>query len=294
MRVLITGASGLLGRYVLSARPASVTVLAWSSKEEPPAVGVPLTAVNLEEVRTLEGAYRMSRPAAVVHLAAWSNVGDCAREPVRARRINTEATATLAALARSDGIPMLFASTDLVFDGTQPPYGEDAPVNPLSVYGRTKAEAEPAVLEAGGTVVRFPLLFGPGREGRTSFFDTMLNAVDRGAPLPLFDDEYRTPLDLASAASLLWALIEKPHPGIVHAGGPERMSRYEMGTRLAAYLGVSSSHLQKVPRSAVPGLEPRPADTSMDSTLLARILPSLPSPTYEEALADLLESGESI
>src|SRR5262249_28995358 len=152
MRVLVTGASGGLGRYVLAQRPADVTVLGWSSKPAEPAGDLPLTPVDLASARALEAAYRMSRPDVVLHLAACSLISDCHRDPDRARAVNTDATARLASLARADGATIIYTSTDLVFDGAAPPYREDSRPGPLSVYGRTKLDGEASVLDAGGTV----------------------------------------------------------------------------------------------------------------------------------------------
>ncbi len=287
MRVLVTGASGLLGRYVLAARPERCTVVGWSARPTPPVEGLPLTPVDLEQPRAVTAAFRLTRPAVVLHLAALATIGDCHRDPERACRINTDATIQLARLAQADGVRLVFTSTDLVFDGIDAPYTEDASPNPLSVYGRSKADAEQAILDAGGTVVRLSLLFGPGRDGRTSFFDTMTDALRTRRPLTLFDDEYRTPLDLASAAAILWTLAEHPFRGLLHAGGPERLSRLEMGARLTAQLGIGRPVLNVVSRTSISG-EPRPADVSLDSTRLTSLLPKLPRPTYEEALATFI------
>jgi len=280
MRVVVTGASGTLGGFVLAGRPGHVAIVGWSGPSG--VADAVLSPVDLEDTRSVEAAYHLARPTVVLHLGALSAVGDCFRDPARARRVNVEATAQLARLTRADGARLIFASTDLVFDGTRPPYGEDAPPSPLSVYGHTKADAEAAVLDAGGTVVRLALLFGPGR-GRKSFFDGMVDALREGRPLTLFDDEHRTPLDLASAASILWALAAHPFRGVVHAGGPDRLSRLEMGQRLAAFLGVANPVLNAVSRTAFAG-EPRPADVSLDSNRLTTLLPELSRPGYARVL----------
>lgn len=279
MRILVTGANGVLGRQFLAARPDHVTLIGLSGRPCTPVAGLPLTPLDLTNARALEGAYRMSRPDVVVHLAALANVGWCYREPERARAVNVAATAHLAALCRADGVPLVFTSTDMVFDGTAPPYREDALLAPLSVYGRTKADAERHVLDAGGTVVRLALLYGPG-----TFLDTMLAALRSDSPLTLFADEYRTPLDLTTAALVLWALVERRSPGVLHAGGLERLSRVEMGQRLAALLGVASPRIQCVSRTSVGGSEPRPADTSLDSSRLRALVPEVAWPSYEAAL----------
>src|SRR5262249_7267089 len=154
-------------------------------------------------------------------------------------------------------------STDLVFDGSRGGYHEEDIPNPLSIYGRTKSAAEQAVLDVpGNAVVRISLLYGPSRNGRVSFFDEQVAALQRGAPVTLFDDEWRTPLDLVTAARGLWAVARSDFSGTLHLGGPQRLSRWEMGKRLAAFLGVDDSPLVAARRDDVPSAEPRPRDTS--------------------------------
>ena len=83
------------------------------------------------------------------------------------------------------------------------------------------------------------------RTGRPSFFGAQISALRQGQPLTLFWDEWRTPLDLASAASGLLALLRSSNTGVLHLGGPERLSRLEMGQRLAAHaevLGGAGDH----------------------------------------------------
>src|SRR5439155_2744036 len=97
------------------------------------------------------------------------------------------------------------------FDGERAPYGEEDDPAPLSVYGRTKADAEAAVRAAGGLVVRVSLLYGPSLSGRPSFFDDQAAALRSGRPLTLFEDEWRTPLALPAAAR---ALVELARSGV--------------------------------------------------------------------------------
>lgn len=288
MRVLVTGASGLLGRYLLAEPPDDVTILGWSGRPSNSVGGLPLMAVDLTRPRILEGAYRMLRPAVVLHLAACANLADCVRDPALAHAVNTRAAEILARLVKADGGRIIYTSTDLVFDGTAPPYREDDVATPLSIYGRSKLAGEAAVLAAGGTVVRLALLYGPGREGRVSFFDTMQANLIAGEPVRLFRDEFRTPLDLRTAAAILWRFARMPGQGLVHAGGAERMSRLEMGQRLARFLGIASPNLLSVERASVPSTPPRAADTSLDSSRLAALLPELVRPTYERALEAML------
>jgi dTDP-4-dehydrorhamnose reductase len=277
MTLLVTGASGLLGAYLLQeARRGDNAVVAWSGSRH----------VDLADATALAAAFQEARPDVVLHAAAVSSAEVCRRDPETARRVNTDATGQLAALAAKSGTRLLFVSTDLVFDGEHAPYDEAAPPLPLSVYGRTKADAERAVLDAGGVVARVSLLFGPSRAGRPGFFDQQRMALTSAKPITLFEDEWRTPLSFVTAARGLLALARSNHTGVFHLGGPERMSRLEMGQRLAAFLGCEPAAILPTSRHEAPG-EPRPRDVSLSSGRWRSSFPQMAWPRFEEALAEM-------
>jgi dTDP-4-dehydrorhamnose reductase len=162
-------------------------------------------------------------------------------------------------------------------------------VNPLSVYGRTKAEAEQAVLALPGSVVaRVSLLLGPSLVGKTGFFEEQVNALRERRSVTLFEDEWRTPLDLPSAAEGLLAVGQSGFSGLLHLGGPERWSRLDMGRQLAELLGVARDGIVAVRREANPAAEPRPKDVSLDSSRFRKLFPSLVELPFRDALRRLL------
>src|SRR4029079_11562981 len=113
--------------------------------------------------------------------------------PALAHRTNVDATALLAELAAD--IPFVFFSTDVVFDGRAGNYDESAPVNPLSVYARTKADAERVLLpNPKHTVIRTSLNFGSSPSGRSAWNEQLREAFTRGETLKLFTDEFRCPI----------------------------------------------------------------------------------------------------
>src|SRR5436305_6422990 len=113
-------------------------------------------------------------------------MAECHRDPARARRVNVGGTATLAELAAKAGARLVLVSTDLVFDGEHAPYREADPPRPLSAYGRSKAEAEAAVLAVPrAAVARVSLLFGASLAGRPSFFDEQAAALRARRPVTL-------------------------------------------------------------------------------------------------------------
>ena len=287
--LLITGASGQLGGYLLRELGASnVPAIAWSGSREGLLCGFPLRPVNLADRDAVARAFREARPWAVIHAAAVSRIDACFRDPLLARRVNEQGAALLAELCHEVSARLIYVSTDLVFDGAQGWYREaDAPA-PLSVYGRTKAAAEQAVLACDrSAVVRVSLLFGPTIVGRPGFFDQQLDALRSRRPCTLFEDEWRTPLSLRTAARCLLAAAGSDVQGVLHVGGPERLTRLEMGLRLARWLNADPALLVPAKQADFPSPEPRPRDVSLDSSRFRHLFPAQPFPVWEEAVAEL-------
>src|SRR5690242_15067403 len=118
MRLLVTGASGQLGSYVLrECLRRGVAVAAWSGRQQGELFGCSLRPLELAEPEAIATAFRDARPDGIVHTAALAAVSDCYRDPQRAERINTHGSAVLAELANRAKVPLLHISTDMVFDG---------------------------------------------------------------------------------------------------------------------------------------------------------------------------------
>ncbi|HEX8203801.1 MAG TPA: SDR family oxidoreductase [Isosphaeraceae bacterium] len=287
MRVLLTGASGQLGAYLVDRLVgAGHELVAWSGTETGHRGGVPLVPVDLADVEAIGRAVAAADPEVVLHAAAVSSAEAVRLDPRRGREVNVEATYFLAAWCASRGRRIVYTSTDLVFDGTRAWNREDDPDEPILAYGRTKRAGEPFVLAAPrGLVARVSLMFGPSRSGRASFFDRTLAALRRGEPQTLFADEFRTPLDLATASAALVALAESDVVGLLHVAGTERVSRHELILRAARVLGIDPGLVRPNLQRDVVLAEPRPADVSLDTSRLAGLFPDLRRPTIEEAAA---------
>jgi len=287
-RVLVTGASGQLGAYLVRELVANgADVIAWSHSRSANLSGVSARPVDLTDSAATSSALSEARPDVVIHAAAEASVSKCAENPKRAEAVNARATATLAALCDATAVRLVYVSTDLVFDGERGPYSETDPIGPLSVYGRTKAIGELAALASNrNVVVRVSWMFGPSLVGRANFFDQQMDALRSGRPVRLFHDEWRTPLGLGQAARVLIEIARSDVTGLLHVGGPERMSRLEIGQRLAVYVGTSTSGLVSASRLDAPG-EPRPRDVSLDSRRWRVAFPDRPWITFEQAMTEM-------
>lgn len=265
--------------------------MAWSGQRRGELFGYPLRPVDLADPDAVTTAFREARPDVVVHGAALATVSACMREPARAEQINVRGSVLLAELADRAKLRLLHVSTDMVFDGERGNYREEDEVRPLSIYGRTKAASEQAVLASPRNLVaRVSLLFGPTLIGRPSFFDEQVSALREGRPITLFHDEWRTPLSLLVAARGLLALAASDAGGLIHMGGPERLSRWEMGQRMAAFLRLDPAAIVSASRVSIATAEPRPRDLSLDSSRWRRLAPEQPWPAWEDALHELMQS----
>ena len=190
---------------------------------------------------------------------------------------------TLGRLCRERALRLVALSTDLVFRGGRAFVREDDTPAPLSVYGRTKLAGEEAVLAAcpSAAVVRIALTLGRGHGARGTSTESVAWALGAGRAVQLFTDEYRTPVDPESVADALARLLERGGSGRYHLGGPERLSRHDLGLRVARALGLPESGITAALQSDHEGPDPRAADVSLDSTRARRELGWEPRPIDE-------------
>lgn len=239
----------------------------------------------------VEAMIRRFRPRGVIHAAADASPERCQTDPESSRKVNVTASLEIAACCARLDIPLVFVSTDLVFDGDRAPYAESDTPRPISVYGVQKAEAEERVRTVWPQTVicRLPLLFGFSRSAPGGVLAWMLPALRTGERLQLFTDEIRTPVDAASAANGLLAALHWAS-GIYHLGGATPISRWDFGHLLAQILAVPSPSIDAARIADVSEAAPRPANVSLSSEK-ARALGWRPA-VLESALADTVRRWE--
>jgi dTDP-4-dehydrorhamnose reductase len=266
-RLLVTGAGGFLGYNICVAARERWAVFGTVRSRDADIPGVRTARLDLTDTRAAQAILATVGPDAVVHAAAAADPAFCERNPAAARAVNVAAAVRLAGLCAERGIPFVFISTDLVFDGRHPPCREGDPVNPVSTYGRHKAEAEAEVRQRhpGATVCRLPLMFGLRGDAPGSILAPMLDAMRAGRELRLFTDEYRTPVSGAAAAAGLLLALERAR-GILHLGGRERISRYAFGQLVQQVFDLPQARITPARQSEAALSPPRPSDVSLDST----------------------------
>jgi dTDP-4-dehydrorhamnose reductase len=284
---LVTGVSGQLGSVLFEhlVRAGEPAVGVASPSGSLPIFG-DTVRVDITNTVVLEELVTRLQPQRVIHAAAISAMAAAHADPEHARRVNVVATSNLCAAAARIGARVVYVSTDMVFDGERAPYDESAEPAPVSDYGRSKLEGERAALAAGGEVVaRLSLMYGPPALQRSTTFVEQVRALLGRRPLKLFHDEFRTPLSLEDAASSLVRVAQSDLCGTLHLGGPERLSRLEMGALLAEALGIRDPVIESVSRLDLASSEPRARDLSLASERFIDAFGNAPGRPMSEALA---------
>lgn len=267
MRVLVTGAGGLLGgrlALLLHERRYAVTA-AWRASPAPPSLE--RLQADLQDPADLAALLERGRPEAVVHAAALVEPDACERQPQRALAMNVEASERLAGACARRGVKLVLISTDLVFSDADAVRDEASEPHPISVYGRTKRAAEQAVLGADRrhAVARVSLVVGRGHGPRGTATESLVWALRAGRPLWLYGDQMRTPADPESVAAGCARILERDAAGIYHLAGAERISRHELGRRVASLRGLDPGPIRATTHEERPPQAPRPKDACLDT-----------------------------
>ena len=276
MRLLVTGAAGMLGTDVVAAGSGhDVVALARAD----------LDVTDAEAVRA---AVRDSRPDAVINCAAWTDVDLAESEEAQATLINGDGAGHLAAAAAETGAHIVHVSTDYVFDGAAAaPYPEDAPTGPIGAYGRSKLAGERAVAAAAPSehaIVRTAWLFGP--HGK-NFVDTMLRLGSERGELTVVDDQLGCPTYTGHLAPALVAIAEQRLHGVLHVAGGGSCTWWELAWATFERAGLHPT----VHRGTTAGFNapaPRPANSVLGST--RSDAPALPA--WQDGLAAHLIAKE--
>jgi dTDP-4-dehydrorhamnose reductase len=276
MRILVTGASGMLGH-------ALIPVL----EEEHEVVGLTRTDCDLCEESSVRKIFLRQKPDMVVHLAAFTNVDGCELDPEKAKAWNEFATLNVAKAARDSEAALLYTSTDYVFDGRAVrPYSEDAQTNPLSVYGKTKLMGEQSVREMveRSFIVRTSWLYGTG--GR-NFVSTILGMALERPELRIVNDQRGSPTYTRHLAEKLAELVMTREYGVYHVTASGDCTWCEFARKILDLSGLAATPVFPISTSECNRPAPRPAYSVLANQRLSSLGMGL-LPHWEEGLENYL------
>ena len=228
MRVLVTGVKGQLGYDVMNEL----------AKRGYEGVGVDVDEMDITDARKVDEVITKAQVDKVVHCAAYTAV-DAAEDNVElCRRVNAEGTENIAKVCKRLDLPMVYLSTDYVFDGEgERPWEPDDERDPLNVYGQTKYEGELAVERNLDKyfIVRIAWVFGVNGK---NFIKTMLNLAQNHDTITVVDDQVGSPTYTYDLARLLVDMIETEKYGRYHATNEGLCTWYEFAKELFRQAGV--------------------------------------------------------
>jgi len=277
MQLIVTGGSGYLGASILKRAPTAWEIAATYSVHPIAQGNAAAFRVDVRDALAVDRLFEESRPAVVIHTAAQM-AGD------EMLAVNVDGARNIARAAARAGARLVHLSSDVIFDGEHAPYDETAPPDPISPYGESKARAERAVIEEypHAVIVRTSLIYG------FDPVDPRTRQMLDGEMPRLFTDEYRCPIFVDDLADALLELAQNDFAGVINVAGPQRLSRYEFGAKMAQAFRVEPRFSPALSAS-YPGRRPR--DCTLDTSHARRMLQT-PLRGIDEVIAKVKRMDE--
>lgn len=291
MRILVTGANGFLGNYLVQQLLQKQYPVIATGKGE---CRLSFTGVDNFDYEPMDftdpfavhDLFEKYQPSVVVHAGAMSKPDDCEKEQWQAYLINVEGTVTLLTNAEAYRSFFVFVSTDFVFNGEKGMYSETDIPSPVNFYGKTKLEAEEIVKEYafGWAIARTVLVYGKPLAGRSNILSIVKEKLEKGEEYSVVNDQVRTPTYVEDLAAGIVAIIEKKATGIYHLSGADILTPYEMAIKAADFLKLNKSLLKKVTAADFTQPAKRPPKTGFNIEKAKRELDYQPR-SFDEGLA---------
>lgn len=283
MRVLITGANGQLGGALQRTAPD------WAELSV-----IDVEDVDLADTTMLTARLVVEAPDVIINAAAYTAVDRAESEAELASAINTIAVETMVEVMAGTGGKLVHVSTDYVFDGTAAvPYAPDAPRNPQSVYGRTKAAGEDA-LRPSDLLIRTAWVY---EAGGANFVRTMIRLMNERDEIGVVADQIGSPTWATGLARTIWALIAHDAVGVFHHSDGGAISWHEFAVAIAEEareLGLvrRTPQIKPIATADYPTPAQRPAFSLLDSTATRALLGDRTVPWRENLRTMLIEEAK--
>ncbi|OQP54669.1 NAD(P)-dependent oxidoreductase [Niastella yeongjuensis] len=266
MKVLITGANGLLGQHLTKLLlDKNYQVVATSRGESrlpfEPSGNYTYHSMDIANAFDTYAIMNREQPDVVVHAAAMTQVDDCELQPEVCERINVQGTAQILTDAETFSSHFIYVSTDFVFDGEKGNYSEEEDTNPISLYGFTKLQAESMVQvsDVPFAIVRTCLVYGNLLKGtRSNIVSWVRESLEKDKTIQVVSDQLRTPTYVGDLAKGIALIIEKKATGIYHISGKDWLTPYDIALKTAQKFQLDASKIVKVDASTFkqPGRRP--------------------------------------
>jgi dTDP-4-dehydrorhamnose reductase len=264
MDILITGGAGMLGKVLIEQLAGKHRTSFTVHTSNHIYAGATAISCDLASPDLSLPNFDM-----VIHTAAMTDVEYCQANPEEAFKNNVLATRNLVRACPNSYI--VYISTDFVFDGASRCYRETDLPNPLSEYGLTKYLGEREI-PPSGCILRTSIFGLSGGEGKPTFIEKALEHLSAGEEIYGFSDQWFSPISTYNLAEIIEGIAVKKPSGILHVGGPERLSKHEFMKKLAFVFGYGESLVKANSLKDFNYSAPRPRDSSLDISHARKLL----------------------
>ena len=273
MRILVTGASGLLGSKLVEILLRKGYAVYAGYNENKPKAGLPVK-LDVSNEGDVERAFEISRPEVVVHAAALTNVDACELNKELAWSINVVGTRNIVKLSKKYSAFLIYISTDYVFKGDKGMYSEDDPTEPVNYYGYTKlmGEEEVRLLEEH-CVARTSVIYGSiPAAGKVNFALLVVDKLRKGEKVRALTDQWNSPTLNVNLAEMIVEIVERRLLGTFHLAGATRISRYDFARLIARKFNLDERLIQPITSNEISWIAQRPRDSSLNVEKASRTL----------------------
>jgi dTDP-4-dehydrorhamnose reductase len=286
-KLLVTGASGLLGNWTVTLAENDYQVTPTDIIEPPHSNALKADITDAAAVRQL---FLNLKPDVVIHTASETNVDRCETERERAWRINVGGTRNIAEACAETNAKLVCISTDYVFDGEKGLYVEEDAPNPIDFYGLTKLEGEKQAARRlkNCTVLRTSVLYGR-HPWKQDFVTWVVTKLKQSQEIAVVDDHFNSPTLAENLAEMALEVAALDLQGVFHTSGCERISRYDFARRVAETFSLDSSLIKPIKMNELKAwIAKRPRDSSLSTEKVQQQLKTKPL-SINEGLSKLKE-----
>ena len=265
MRLLITGASGLLGQKTAQIALKKGHEVYSIYKEHPINLGTPFR-LDLTNQSEIPKVIIKLKPEAIIHTAAYTNVDGCEINKDLAWKVNAESTKHIAIASTNINAHLTYVSTDYVFDGEKGFYTEEDHPNPISYYGYTKLKGEEFIKKHSQEwcITRASVIYGWGQTQKLNFATWLINNLKQQKEVKILTDQYVSPTLNTNLAEMLLEITERRITGILHTAGATRACRHEFALKLAQVFNLNMNLIKPAKMNEILWKARRPKDSSLN------------------------------
>jgi len=274
-RLLITGASGLLGSKLQKIAEGKFNLILLHNTRPLSPNSLELDITNQKEVAKL---FNDLRPEIVIHTASETNVDKCELQKEHAWKTNVEGTCNIARACKEIDAKLAYISTDYVFDGEKGNYKEEDKPNPISYYGITKLEGENQVIQNCNdhVILRTSVIYG-WHQWKQNFATWVINQLRQNKEITVVDDHYNTPTLADNLAEMTIEALQSDLHGLYHASGIEKISRYDFAIQIAGTFRLNPNLVKPIKMSQLTAwVAKRPRNSSLNMDKIQKHLKTKP------------------